>query len=370
MTDVLARLVLWESPSLDGQAQLPILNYLAEQLRALDFLPRLLESPRCGAHLLARPRRRTKGRGQLLLGHCDTVWPHGTLKTMPLCIEAGKLKGPGAYDMKGGLVQILFALKALSQLGLQPANDPYVFVNADEEVGSFESGRWLRRLAPLMSRCLVAEPSLGPEGLLKTARKGVASYTVTITGRPAHAGLDPENGASAILALSYLIQQLHSLNSAEKGVSVNVGLVQGGLRANVVAPESRAVIDVRVPSQQAIEEVEAAIYSLQPQVPGVSWTLSGGLGRPPLERNPRNQALWRRADELGQLLGLSLQQGIAGGGSDGSTTSLYSPTLDGLGPVGGGAHSQDEFVWLASLPERSALLAMLLLEEESNVDAR
>ena len=364
MVAMLSQLVAWESPSLDGDAQLPILDFLSRQLQDLDYHTRLLPSQRCGGHLLARPRLRRKGRGQLLVGHCDTVWPRGTLEGMPVQQRQGKLSGPGCYDMKGGLVQFVFALRALHQLGCQPPFDPFLLVNSDEEVGSFESGRWLHRLAPHMVRCLVAEPSLGPDGKLKTVRKGVASYTVTISGISAHAGLDPGAGASAILELSYLIQQMHALNDAQRGVSVNVGLVQGGLRANVVAPESRAVIDVRVPSQSDAERIDLAIRQLRPHLPGVSWTVEGRMGRPPMEATPGNQALWKRAQQLGAQLGLQLQQGVAGGGSDGSTTSLYCPTLDGLGPVGGGAHAQDEFVLIESLPERTALLALLMMEPE------
>lgn len=281
---------------------------------------------------------------------------------MPLKIEKEHLMGPGAYDMKAGLVQMLFALRALRELNQSPRLDPYLLINTDEEVGSFESERILHRLAPRMSRCFVGEPALGSTGQLKTARKGVSSYTVTITGRSAHAGLDPETGASAILELAYLIQELQALNDAERGVSVNVGLVQGGLRPNVVAPQSRAVIDVRVPSQAEGLRLEAAIRALRPRLAGVSWSVEGGKGRPPLEPNPRNQALWLQARQVGLRLGLDLQQGRAGGGSDGCTTSLYCATLDGLGAVGGGAHAQDERVLLASLPERAALLALLLLE--------
>ena len=364
MVDTLSTLSRWESPSLDGESQRPILNYLAEQLQGLDYTTRQIPSPRSGGHLLARPRIRNKGRGQLLVGHCDTVWPLGTIETMPVQQREGKLFGPGVYDMKGGLVQFLFALRALHELGLQPSLPAYWLVNSDEEVGSFESERILRRLAPAMARCLVAEPSLGPEGRLKTARKGVASYTVTITGRSAHAGLDPEGGASAILELSYLIQQLYALNDAHLGVSVNVGLVQGGLRANVVAPESRAVIDVRTPSREQAERIDRAIRDLRPSRDDVRWQIESRKGRPPLEPTPRNQALWRRAQELGRDLGLQLDQAMAGGGSDGSTTSLFCATLDGLGPVGGGAHAPDEFVLSDSLPERTALIALLIMEAE------
>lgn len=285
MNEMLGQLVSWESPSLDALAQQPILNFLANQFDSLDYKVRLIPSARTGGHLLARPLQRRRPHAQLLVGHCDTVWPRGTLASMPLKVEADRLMGPGSYDMKAGLVQIIFALRSLHELGRRPQLDPYVLINSDEEVGSFESAPMLHRLAPRMSRCFVTEPSLGSEGKLKTARKGVTSYTVTITGRSAHAGLDPENGASAILELAYLIQELHALNDVQRGVSVNVGLVQGGLRPNVVAPQSRAVIDVRVPTQAEGQRLEAAIRALRPRVAGVSWSVEAGKGRPPLEPN-------------------------------------------------------------------------------------
>lgn len=366
MLAALEELARLESPSLDPEAQEPLLDRLHHGLQQLGLHVLRFAGPRSGGHLLARPRRDTGQPAQLLIGHCDTVWPRGTLEQMPVRRDGSRLLGPGVYDMKGGLVQILFALRALKELDCRPEVAPYVLINSDEEVGSFESRRILERLAAKACRALVLEPSLGHEGRLKTARKGVSSYTITVHGRPAHAGLDPEAGASAILELSYVIQQLHRLNSAELGISVNVGLVQGGLRANVVAPQSRAVVDVRCPTHDDWLRVDAEIRSLRPTVPGVQLEIEGNPGRPPLEKTARNQALWRRARQLGLRLHLDLQEGSAGGGSDGSYTSLHCATLDGLGPVGGGAHASHEFVEIASLPQRAALLALLLLEPEGN----
>jgi glutamate carboxypeptidase len=256
----------------------------------------------------------------------------------------------------------------LDAMGQTPSVTPLVFCNSDEEIGSRESGRYIRVLARLADRALVLEPSLGPAGAIKTARKGVGRYTVEVRGKAAHAGLDPEGGASAILELSFVIQKLFALNHPERGITVNVGTIDGGVRPNVVAPLSTAVVDVRVATREDAQGVDAAIRGLQPDTPGVTLHIQGGIGRPALEPTPRNQALWARARTLGEQLGLSLEQGAAGGGSDGNTTSLYTATLDGLGPVGDGAHAQHEHLDMDRTIERCALLALLLLEPPLGVD--
>jgi len=197
---------------------------------------------------------------------------------------------------------------------------------------------------------------------LKTARKGVGRYTVAVKGKAAHAGLDPEGGASAILELSHVIQALFALNDPERGITVNVGTIDGGLRPNVIAPESRAVVDVRVATQTDAEWVDQEIKSLEPTAAGTSLEIEGSIGRPALEATPRNQALWMQARQLGRDIGLELSEAMAGGGSDGNTTSLHTATLDGLGPVGDGAHARHEHLDLDRTIERAALLTLLLLE--------
>ncbi|MGF1472483.1 MAG: M20 family metallopeptidase [Rubrobacteraceae bacterium] len=366
LVDLLVRLASTESPSREPESQKAVLEILHGELSRLDYSVRYLPAHQGGYHLYARPRQREKRAPvQLLLGHCDTVWPIGTLKEMPVEITDGMVRGPGVYDMKGGLAQILFALEALGALGLKPSVAPLVFVNSDEEVGSPGSRRWIRRLARIAERAFVLEPSLGPKGKLKTARKGVGRYSVVVMGEAAHAGLDPEGGASAILELSHLIQFLFALNDPVRGTSVNVGTIDGGLSPNVVAPESRAVVDVRVPDREEAIRVEKEILNLKPITPGVSLKVEGRIGRPPLERTPRNQRLWKRARELGTSLGVELKEGIAGGGSDGNITSLFTATLDGLGAVGDGAHAAHEFVYVDKMVERCALLALLLMEPSS-----
>lgn len=362
MSTFIRRLVALESPSDVPGTQQAVFDLLSTELNKLNYRVIRIPGQSSGGHLFARPLKRMRNKPvQLMLGHCDTVWPLGTLETMPLTIKEGMLHGPGVYDMKTGLAQMLFVLKALQALDLEPSVTPVLFINSDEEIGSRESSRHIHRLARLANRCLVLEPSLGPAGRLKTARKGVGRFTVTVKGKAAHAGLNPEAGASAILELSHVIQKLFELNDVDKGITVNVGTIDGGLRPNVVAPISSATSDVRVQTQHDAEYIEQAILNLKPSTPGVTLKIEGHFGRPPLEKTPANRKFWELAVQLAEELDLQLEEGTAGGGSDGNTTSLYSPTLDGLGAVGDGAHALHEHTNLSKLPERSALLALLLM---------
>jgi glutamate carboxypeptidase len=263
--------------------------------------------------------------------------------------------------MKGGLAVAVWALRALAAQGLEPPATPVLLVTTDEEIGSVESLPWVRRLARAATRALVLEAPLGTAGKLKTRRKGTGWFRVVVRGRASHAGVNPEAGRSAILELSYQVQRLHALNDRERGITVNVGTIDGGLRPNVVAPEASALVDVRVPTRETGEELEAAIRGLEPVTEGVTVEVEGRLTRPPLERTRRNQALWRTAERLGARLGLALEEVAVGGASDGNYTSELTATLDGLGAVGAGAHSLDEHVVVSRLPERVALLALLLL---------
>ena len=362
MIALLKDLVLIESPSTEPGSQDAILARLKAEFEQVGYRVTRLPSRNCGGHLYACPAARTRWQPvQLMIGHCDTVWPIGTLQAMPLVSAAGSLRGPGVYDMKAGLVQMIYALKSIHVLGLKPPVVPLCFINSDEEIGSRESTRYLRALAQQVERCLVLEPSLGLSGKIKTARKGVGRFTVTVQGKAAHAGLDPGAGASAILELSHVIQKLFQLNDPEHGTTVNVGVIDGGIRPNMVAPESRAVIDVRVLTVADAARIESAIHGLETETPGVSLRIEGAIGRPPMEPTGGNKRLWKIAQPLGNEIGLALEQGTAGGGSDGNTTSLYSATLDGLGAVGDGAHAQHEFIDTDSLGERCALLTLLLL---------
>ena len=263
--------------------------------------------------------------------------------------------------MKGGLVQMLYALRALKELRLPPPADSVVVINSDEEIGSPDSTPLIRRLARRAVRAFILEPAFGRVGKLKTARKASGCFTITIKGRAAHAGVNPEEGASAILEMSHQIQRLFALNDAARGITVNVGTIDGGLRSNVVAAQVRATVDVRVRTRQDAAEVAAAIHSLRPVNPETTIQVEGGIEQLPMEPLARNQALWRLARDLGRLIGLDLDQAAVGGASDGNTTSQYAATLDGLGAVGDGAHAAHEQVHISQMVERSALLALLLL---------
>ena len=302
-----------------------------------------------------------------MIGHCDTVWPINTLQKMPVEYENNVIRGPGVYDMKGGLTHMIFALKAMKMLDFTPSVTPVVLINSDEEIGSHESKQAIARLAKIADRAFVLEPSLGTEGKLKTERKGVGKFTIKVKGRAAHAGLDPEKGISAIVELSHLIQQLFAMNDAKKGISVNVGMIEGGIRTNVVAPESSADIDVRVPTIKDAEDIEQQIRGLQPINDEVILVVDGRFGKLPMEATPRNQKLWNAAKQTGLSMGLELKSIAAGGGSDGNTTSLYTATLDGLGATGDGAHALHEHALVNKMVERTALLALLLLLPSLNL---
>ena len=362
LVGLLARMTAAESPSDVPSAQYEIREIIAGELENRDFAVKRVPGRNSGGMLHARPAKKRPGMpAQMLLGHYDTVWPIGTLEDMPFEHDGDIVRGPGVYDMKGGVAQALLALDAIRHFGQSPEVTPHLFFNSDEEIGSRESRRYIEKLAPEMDRVFVLEPSLGPCGKLKTARKGIGRFTVSVYGEAAHAGLDPGAGASAILELSHVIQELFSLNDFDRGVTVNVGTIDGGLRPNVVAPHSEAVVDVRVETQEDAERIEKAIRGLEPITPGTSIEVDGLFGRPAMERTPANRGLWRLACRLGGDLGIELDEGTAGGGSDGNFTSLYTATLDGMGAVGDGAHARHEHLCLQATLERTALLALLLL---------
>jgi glutamate carboxypeptidase len=361
MTDLLRRLASAESPSLEPEAQREAREILQAEFSGLGLSVEALSEGEGGDHLLATaPDWDDSAPTQLLLGHLDTVWPVGTLATMPVRIEEGLLYGPGVFDMKGGLVQMIFALRALAEQGVDPACRPVILVSADEEIGSRDSRRHVERLAGEAGRVLVAEPAYGPAGKLKTARKGVGSFTLKVRGVASHAGLDPEAGVSAILELSHQVQRLFALNDPERGVTVNVGTIDGGLRPNVIAPEAVARVEARVVDAEDAASVDAQIRGLEAIAEGVSLQVEGGFGRPPMERTPRNRGLWQLARDAAAELGIEIDEALAGGASDGNVASAFAATLDGLGAVGEGAHAEHEHVIVERMPERAALLALLL----------
>lgn len=363
MVDLLVGVATLESPSDVPDSQASVQLALANALEARGFAVRHMPGRRTGGLLLARPRARRKRTPlQLLIGHSDTVWPLGTTAAMPVTVDGDNVRGPGVFDMKAGLVQGIFALEALSALGLEPEATPVWIINSDEEIGSLESKRWVRRVARRAARAFVLEPAYGAEGRLKTARKGIARFRVTVRGVPAHAGLDPTAGASAIHEMAHVILALHALTDLERGTTVNVGTVRGGTRSNVTAAEAHADVDVRVETEAAGEEITRAIHALTARTPRTSIHVEGGLATPPLERTERNVALWRQAVTVGERFGLALEEYTSGGVSDGNTASHFTATLDGLGAIGDGAHARHEWISIDGMVQRAAFLAELLME--------
>lgn len=362
LVTLVQRLVEAESPSAHPECHDSVRRILATALMDVGYVVREPGAPAGVQHIFARPAARRRDRGnQLLVGHFDTVWPIGTIEKRPFSVNGNTMRGPGVFDMKGGLAQIVLALRSIRELRLEPPLTPVLLLNADEEIGSRTSSTYIRMLARRAQRAFVLEPAMGEDGKLKTERKGIGRFTITVFGKAAHAGLDPEGGASAILELSHVIQTLFAFNDPDKGITVNVGTVDGGIQPNVIAPHSTAVVDVRVPTVESGNAIEKAIHGIEPVTPGVRLHVEGRIGRPSMEATPRNSALWRQAKALGEDLGLDLRAARAGGGSDGNTTSQYAATIDGLGPVGDGAHAEHEHLYIDKTLERAALLTLLLL---------
>lgn len=297
----------------------------------------------------------------LVVGHFDTVWPIGQLARMPIREDEGKLFGPGVLDMKGGLGIGLLAIRALVA-EVPAAERPRVtmLATSDEEVGSASSRATIERLAKASTAVLVLEPAL-PGGAVKTARKGVGEFEIVAEGISSHAGADPGAGASAVHELARQITIVESMNDPARGLSVNVGVIDGGTRSNVVAERARALVDVRVARLADAGPVQAAFAGLRPANPRVRLRVTGGINRPPMERSPGVVRLYELAREVARSIGRDLAEGATGGASDGNfTAALGVPTLDGLGAVGDGPHALHEHVIINELPWRAALVAGLL----------
>ncbi|MGH7620574.1 MAG: M20 family metallopeptidase [Gemmatimonadaceae bacterium] len=294
----------------------------------------------------------------LLLGHFDTVWPLGTIRERPYAERDGCAFGPGTFDMKAGIVQGVWAMRALIEISGR-APPVRMFFNSDEEVQSNRSRGRIIEAARDACAVLVLEPS--QDGALKTARKGAGRFDIRVTGRAAHAGVNPEEGRSAIAELARIIRELVALSDPEAGVSVNVGVIAGGTRANVVAAEARAEVDVRAARQADAEAIARRVSDISSSQEGIEVRVSGGFGRPPMERTAQSGALFELARTVGASLGLTLSEVASGGASDANLcASLGVPILDGLGAVGGGAHAVDENVELDAMPTRAALVGGLI----------
>jgi glutamate carboxypeptidase len=302
--------------------------------------------------------------GQVLaLGHSDTVWPIGTVKTMPVNVADGRLWGPGVLDMKAGLVFFVFAMRALRDLNIPLKREVALLVVPDEEVGS-TSSRAITEEEAKRSKCvLVLEPGTGFAGKLKTARKGVGDYQVFIKGKAAHAGVDFTSGASAIVEAARQISEIAKFTDLDRGITVNPGVISGGTRSNVIAETARVHVDVRVNRLPDAGELDAKFRALKAKDDRCSVWVEGGLNRPPMERTEEIAALFYKARALGAAMGVSIEESSTGGGSDGNfTAALGVPTLDGLGGVGEGAHAPNESILLDRVADRVALLAALVAE--------
>src|SRR5215472_11130264 len=362
MLAVLRQFVIVESPSLEKAAADHCCGVIAEEWRKRGgSVERILQKHR-GDHLrvIFAPEQ-SRSAGQLLvLGHYDTVYPTGTLAKMPFRVSSEKAHGPGTFDMKAGIVQAIFAMQALQQAKVALTKQIVFLWTSDEEIGSASSRKLIETETRRSDAVFVLEPSFGPRGLLKTARKGVGEAQLLVQGRASHAGLAPEEGINAIHELAHQIARIEKWNDRRRGVSINADVVEGGTRANVVAESARAVLDLRALRASDMRALEQRLHSLRPNHKGARLKITGGFDRPPLERKVC-AALFARSKGLAKQMNLALGECTAGGGSDGNFTgALGIPTLDGLGAVGDGAHSAHEYVLINTMPVRAALLAALL----------
>lgn len=359
---LIRRLVECESPSDDPTAVNRFVELFADTVSGFAKV-KTLPGGGFGNHLRCEfelPGKRKLGQ-ILVLGHSDTVYPLGTLSGTPFREEDGRLWGPGVLDMKAGIAFFVFAMRALRELEAPVARRVVLLLNSDEEVGSESSRPLTEREARRSRAVLVLEPGTGLDGKLKTARKGVGGYTVTVRGKAAHAGLDFTAGANAIVELARQIEKIVTFTRLERGVTVSPGLISGGTRTNVVAAEARVEIDVRVLRLKDAAPLDRRLRSLRPFERRCSIEVAGGLNRPPMERLPGVVGLFRTAQRLARELGCELEESTSGGGSDGNfTAALGIPTLDGLGAVGEGAHAPHERILVDRIADRTALLAKLV----------
>lgn len=359
-------LVEVESPSGDEEGSRAAVRLLAEAAHSIEGVGsvELIESPAYGVHLRVRAFSDTadaaSDRQLVLLGHTDTVHPRGSLKERPWRMEDGRIYGPGIFDMKANCVLALEALRACAALRIEPKRPVVLLLTCDEETGSLTGRALLEEEARRAKGVLVLEPP-ATGARVKTARKGTAMYTLEAFGVAAHAGLEPEKGASAILEMARQIERVHAMNDAARGITLTVGVVHGGTRSNVVPAEARAEVDVRFRTAEDARRIEAEILDLKPFDERVRLSVRGGINRPPLERTEQVAALYEQAREIAAALDFELGEAAVGGASDGNfVTALGVGALDGLGVDGDGAHASHEHIIADDLARRGALIAGLI----------
>jgi len=359
-------LVEIESPSDNKAAVDRLAEAVAQKFSQLGGDVQIHQAKDFGNHLQVDFPGNPAAKPLMLLGHYDTVYPLGTLATMPCRVVGDKLTGPGVLDMKSGIALMLHALAALQDWHKEDCHGGLprpvtVLLVADEEVGSDSSRAITESLAKKAAAVLVLEPSYGPQGAVKTARKGVGEYLVKATGKAAHAGLDFQKGVNAILELARQIEKISSFTELKNGLTVNVGVVSGGSRTNVVPAEAAVQVDVRFARAKDAAGIDKKMHSLHPFNRKCKIEITGGINRPPMERTAAVAALYAQAATIARDLGWKLGEAAVGGGSDGNLTAgLGIPTLDGLGAVGDGAHASHEHILISELPRRAALIAGLI----------
>lgn len=362
ITQTIRQLVEVESPSDNKEAVDRLGSLLAGRFEGLGGHAKFHRTQDFGDHLQVDFPGNKAGKPILLLGHLDTVYPLGTLSTMPFRADKARLWGPGSFDMKSGIAFMLHAIEALRSWHGDTLPRPVtVLLVSDEEVGSDTSRHITENLAKRSEAVFVLEPAYGLKGAVKTGRKGVGEYVLKVTGKAAHSGLDFTKGESAIIELAKQIIEVSKLSDLKRGITVNVGTIQGGTRSNVIPAEASAVLDARVARMKDAAVLDRKLRSRKPFNRKCKLEISGGINRPPLERTPGVAALYKKASEIAKELGWKLEEAAVGGGSDGNfTAALGVPTLDGLGGVGEGAHATHESVLISELARRTALLANLI----------
>ena len=357
---LLKQLVEIESPSTDKAAVDRVGAVVADELCRLGARVTTDEQTAAGNHVVGQWGAGAGVDSLLLMCHMDTVYDLGTLARQP-CVEAnGRLMGPGVVDMKASIAMVLTVLATLKEKGLWPDRPVTALFTSDEEIGSDTSRPLIERLAKESALVLCLEPCL-PDGSLKTWRKGVGNFEIIARGKAAHAGADHENGRNAIEELAHHILAMQKLTDYRQGTTLNVGVVGGGSRSNVVPDEARAHVDMRVLTPEEAERITRWMHSLKPILNGTTLAVKGGLNRPPMPRDERMIATFKRAQAIAANMGVQLGEGGTGGGSDANFVApLGVPVLDGLVALGNGAHSEREHIVVASLPERAALLAGII----------
>lgn len=362
MLSTLETYVNYETPSSDKSLLDKLALHFKQRFSRITDEVKIINQQKFGNHLkiVFKNNRSYSNRPALILCHFDTVWPEGTTKDRPFLINKNKAFGPGVLDMKGGIVLVEYALCAIQDLRIDMPRPVIVLLNSDEEIGSDSSRAMIEEHALKADYVLVPESPL-PNGVLKTARKGTGRFLLDIVGRAAHSGVEPEKGINANTELAFQILYLDGLNDPETGTSINVGVVQGGTKVNVISPRASAEVDVRIWTEDEMKKIEDKIFGIKAKIPGIKINVEGGFDRPPMERTKKIADLFEKAKKYGQSISLDLEENSTGGASDGNfTAALGIPTLDGLGPVGEGAHAESEYIEIDSLPARAALLTLLL----------